>query len=50
MPTLTRYLFILILLGASGYGLVYFLGNHVEPTPREMTIRLPSDRLYPDGR
>ncbi len=46
MPTLTRYLFILMVLGTGVYGAIYALANYVEPTPRQITIRLPTDRLY----
>ncbi|WP_162901204.1 hypothetical protein [Breoghania sp. L-A4] len=46
MPTLTRYLFLLIVLGGCGYGVLYALANFVEPTPRQITVRLPVDRLY----
>lgn len=46
MPTLTRYLFILAVLGAGVYGALYSLAHYVEPTPRQITIRLPTDRLY----
>lgn len=46
MPTLTRYLFVVALLAAGLYGIVYALGTYVEPTPRQITIRLPPDRLF----
>lgn len=46
MPTLTRYLFVLLVLGAGVYGALYTLANYVEPTPRQITVRLPTDRLY----
>lgn len=46
MPTLTRYLFILLILGGGIYGVLYALANYVEPSPREITIRMPTDRLY----
>ncbi|MDJ0933144.1 hypothetical protein [Breoghania sp.] len=45
MPTLTRYIFVLLVLGGLGYAAVWALANKVEPTPHEITIRLPSDKI-----
>ncbi|WP_170122211.1 hypothetical protein [Breoghania corrubedonensis] len=50
MPTLTRYIFVLLVLGGLGYGLVWSLANYVEPNPHEITIRMPSDRIDQAGR
>ena len=43
MPSLIRFLFILCLLGAIGYGGVYALATFVEPNPREITVRIPPE-------
>ncbi len=43
MPTLTRLILVLIILGAIGYGTVYSLANFVEPREREITIRIKKD-------
>ena len=43
MPTLTRLLLVLILLGALGYGAIYALANLVEPREREITVRVKKD-------
>ncbi|WP_321341916.1 hypothetical protein [Breoghania sp.] len=50
MPTLTRYLFVLLVLGGLGYGAIWALGNLVEPRPHDITIRMPSDRIDQAGR
>lgn len=43
MPTLTRLLLALILLGALGYGALYALATFVEPREREITVRVKKD-------
>ncbi|MGX1499721.1 hypothetical protein [Roseibium aggregatum] len=43
MPTLTRLLLVLLLLGALGYGAIYSLANLVEPREREIEIRVKKD-------
>ncbi|NVK34144.1 MAG: hypothetical protein HWE23_06680 [Rhodobacteraceae bacterium] len=43
MPTLTRLILVLIILGALGYGAVYGLANLVEPQKREMTVRIKKE-------
>lgn len=43
MPTLTRLIVALIVLGGIGYGAVYALANMVEPSEREITIRIKKD-------
>ena len=47
MPSLIRFLIgavVLVALGAVG---LYALANFVDPRPREMTIRVPQERLDP---
>ncbi|WP_165814719.1 hypothetical protein [Labrenzia sp. 011] len=43
MPTLTRLLFALLLLGALGYGAIYSLATFVDPREREITVRVKKD-------
>ncbi|MBN9674088.1 hypothetical protein [Roseibium aggregatum] len=43
VPTLTRLLLVLILLGGLGYGAIYALANLVEPRKHEITIRVKKD-------
>ncbi|MBD8877315.1 MULTISPECIES: hypothetical protein [Stappiaceae] len=43
MPTLTRLILVLIILGGLGYGAVYSLANLVEPREREITVRIKKD-------
>lgn len=47
MPSLIRLLVVLCLIGAAVYGGMIALVMLVEPTPREMTIRIPNERLQP---
>jgi len=43
VPTLTRLLLVLLLLGAVGYGAIYALANFVEPRKHEITVRVKKD-------
>ena len=45
MPSLIRLVFALGLLGGFAYGAMFFLANFVRPTPREITVTIPQDRL-----
>jgi len=45
MPSLFRFLFVILLLGAIGYGSMIALAFLVEPNERNMTISVPSKRL-----
>jgi hypothetical protein len=47
MPTLFRFLFILALIAGVIYGGMLALVVLVEPRDREITIRVPSERLNP---
>lgn len=47
MPSLIRLLVVLGLIVGVVYGAMVALVVMVEPTPREMTVRIPSDRLQP---
>lgn len=43
MPTLTRLLFVLLLLGALGYGAIYSLAHFVDPREREIEVRVKKE-------
>ncbi len=45
MPTTIRFLTVLIILAAIAYGVMLGLVTFVEPTPGEMEIRIPAERL-----
>ena len=45
MPSLMRLIFALGLLGGAAYGAMFVLANFVTPTPREITVTIPADRL-----
>ncbi len=48
MPSLIRFLFTLAVIGGIIYGGMWALVMYVEPKPREMSVRIPSDRINPD--
>jgi hypothetical protein len=48
MPSLIRLLVVLGLIAGAVYGGMAALVMLVEPNSREMTIRIPSERLAPD--
>lgn len=45
VPTLFRFLFVVLVLAGLGYAAIYALATFVEPQPREMTVTIPSNRL-----
>jgi hypothetical protein len=47
MPTLFRFLFILAMIAGVIYGGMVALVVLVEPREREITVRVPSERLNP---
>lgn len=47
MPSLMRFLIALVVLAGLGAAAMYALATFVEPRPREMTIRVPQERLDP---
>ena len=47
MPTLVRFLVVLIVLAAIGLAGMFYLANFVEPNTREMTVKVPAARLQP---
>lgn len=47
MPTLFRFLAILTIIAGCVYGAMWALALLVEPQERDITIRIPSERLNP---
>jgi hypothetical protein len=47
MPTLFRFLAVLAVIAGIIYGGMVALVTFVEPQPRDVTIRLPSERVNP---
>ncbi|MEO0919749.1 MAG: hypothetical protein AAFX98_03520 [Pseudomonadota bacterium] len=47
MPSLIRFLMTLLVLGGLAYAGMFALIVFVEPNPREMTVRVPQDRINP---
>ena len=45
MPTLFRFLVVVLVLVGLGFAAMYALATFVEPQPREMTVTIPSNRL-----
>ena len=45
MPSLIRLLVVLGVLSGFAYGAVFALATLVQPKPREITVRIPQDRL-----
>ena len=47
MPTLFRFLYWCALIAGVIYAILFSLAHLVEPTPREATIEIPSERTNP---
>jgi hypothetical protein len=47
MPTLMRFLTVLVVLAALAGAAIVYLATMVEPNTREMTIRIPPSKLVP---
>lgn len=45
MPTLFRFLFFCAVVAGVIYGIMFALVTFVEPRPRDVTIRIPSERV-----
>jgi len=45
MPSLFRFLTMLIAVVGIGYGVVYLLANFVSPYPREMTVSIQPEKF-----
>jgi hypothetical protein len=50
MPSLFRFLVIVGVLGALGYGAVFALANLVKPTSREMSVTITPDKFLKQPR
>ena len=46
MPSLFRFLIVLVILGILGGGAMIYLALFVGPNTREMTVRIPAERLH----
>jgi hypothetical protein len=47
MPSLFRFLFLCGVIAATAYGIVFSLAVFVEPRPRDIIVRIPSERVNP---
>ena len=45
MPSLFRFLTLVAVVGAIGYGAMFALANFVTPKPREMSVSIPPDKF-----
>ncbi len=48
MPSLIRFLVFCAVIAGLVYGAMFALTAYVEPTPREITIRVPTEKVNPD--
>lgn len=46
MPSLIRFLTVILILAATVYGGLYALAHFVQPKPREITVSIPPDRFF----
>jgi len=47
MPSLIRFLVFCGIIAAMVYGGMFALATFVEPTPREMTVKIPAKKINP---
>jgi len=47
MPSLFRFLAVVGILGGLVYGAIFALATFVQPSPREMTVTIPPEKLKP---
>jgi hypothetical protein len=45
MPSLFRFLTIVAVICAIGYGVIFALANFVNPKPRDMIVTIPPDKF-----
>jgi len=45
MPSLIRFIVFCAVIAGIGYGAMYALTIYVEPTPKEVQIRVPANKL-----
>ena len=50
LPTLFRFLATIAILAGLVFAGMFALATFVEPTPREMSVNIPSSKLQPGGR
>lgn len=50
MPSLFRFLATIAILGGLIFAGMFALATFVEPTPREMSVTIPSSKLQPGGK
>lgn len=50
MPTLFRFLYWCALIAGVIYAILFALAHLVEPTPRDATIEIPSERTNPPAQ
>lgn len=48
MPTLIRFVIVILFLGALGYGALFALTVFVQPHDKEVTVRVPARDLFGD--
>lgn len=48
MPSLIRFVVFCAVIAGLVYGAMFALTAYVEPTPREITIRVPTEKVNPD--
>jgi hypothetical protein len=46
MPSLVRFLTVIVVLCAVVYGGLYALAHFVQPKPREITVSIPPDKFF----
>jgi lipopolysaccharide export LptBFGC system permease protein LptF len=47
MPSLFRFLLVLLVLAAIGGAAMFYLANYIEPNSRDMSERVPAEKLAP---
>lgn len=45
MPSLLRFLSVVAIIAGLAYGAIFALANFVNPSPREMTVTIQSDKF-----
>lgn len=45
MPSLFRFLTVVGIIAAIGYGVIFALANFVDPRPRQITVTIPPDKF-----
>ena len=50
MPTLFRFLATIAIIAGLIFAVMFVLATFVEPTPREMSVPIPSSKLQPGNK